>query len=165
MENLWKVVSSAEKYSVHNSVDGSLIGEVSIAYPAEIDAAVNAAREAFERGPWSTYNSAQHAATMNRFADLLDAHAEEIAKAETQAMGTLKDSCSTQVLGFIETGKSEAQLLVGDERKGDKIFLNPGEDSTIYKEEILGPVLTLLTFETEVETIKLANDTSYGLSG
>lgn len=75
-------------------------------------------------------------------------------------------------MGFIEAGKTGAQLLVGGERKGDKgafvtptIFLNPSKDSTIYKEEIFGPVLTILTFETEEEGIKLANDTSYGLSG
>lgn len=77
-----------------------------------------------------------------------------------------------RVLGFIEKGKSEAELLVGGERKGDKgafvlptLFKNPGKDSTIYREEIFGPVLSVLTFETEEEAIKLANDTSYGLSG
>lgn len=69
-------------------------------------------------------------------------------------------------------GKSEARLLVGGERKGDKgtfvqptIFLNPAKDARIYKEEIFGPVLSVLTFETEEEAVKLANDTSYGLSG
>jgi aldehyde dehydrogenase (NAD+) len=91
---------------------------------------------------------------------------------ETQ-LGPLADSAQLKrVLGFIETGKTEAELLVGGGRKGDKgafvtptIFLNPSKDSTIYKEEIFGPVLTVLTFETEEEGIKLANDTSFGLSG
>jgi len=88
-------------------------------------------------------------------------------------LGPLADKAQLQrVLGFIETGKSEATLLTGGERKGDKgafvtptIFMNPKKDSTIYKEEVFGPVLTVLTFETEEEGIKLANDTSYGLSG
>lgn len=88
-------------------------------------------------------------------------------------LGPLADNAQMKrVLGFIETGKTEAKLLVGGERKGDKgafvtptIFLNPGKDSTIYREEIFGPVLTVLTFETEEEGIKLANDTAYGLSG
>jgi aldehyde dehydrogenase (NAD+) len=88
-------------------------------------------------------------------------------------LGPLADNAQLQrVLGFIETGKTEGKLLVGGERKGDKgtfvtptIFLNPSKDSTIYKEEIFGPVLTVLTFDTEEEGIKLANDTSYGLSG
>ncbi|KAA8619876.1 retinal dehydrogenase 2 [Pyrenophora tritici-repentis] len=87
-------------------------------------------------------------------------------------LGPLADTKQLErVLGYIETGKSEAKLLVGGERKGDKgafvtptIFLNPGKDSTIYREEIFGPVLSVLTFEAEEEAIKLANDTSYGLS-
>lgn len=88
-------------------------------------------------------------------------------------LGPLADKVQLErVLGYIEAGKSEATLLTGGERKGDKgafvtptIFLNPSKDSSIYREEIFGPVLTVLTFETEEEGIKLANDTSYGLSG
>lgn len=88
-------------------------------------------------------------------------------------LGPLADTKQLErVLGFIESGKSEAKLLVGGERKGDKgafvqptIFLNPTKEAKIYKEEIFGPVLTVLTFETEEEAIKLANDTSFGLSG
>ncbi|KAE8859051.1 hypothetical protein PTNB73_08531 [Pyrenophora teres f. teres] len=87
-------------------------------------------------------------------------------------LGPLADTKQLErVLGYIEAGKTEAKLLVGGERKGDKgafvtptIFLNPGKDSTIYKEEIFGPVLSVLTFDTEEEAIKLANDISYGLS-
>jgi len=87
-------------------------------------------------------------------------------------LGPLADTKQLErVLGYIEAGKSEAKLLVGGERKGDKgafvtpaIFLNPSKDSTIYREEIFGPVLSVMTFETEEEAIKLANDTSYGLS-
>lgn len=88
-------------------------------------------------------------------------------------LGPLVDNAQMKrVLGFIETGKEEAQLLVGGKSKGDKgayvtptIFLNPNKDSTIYREEIFGPILIVLTFDTEEEAIKLANDTSYGLSG
>ncbi|KAF2471223.1 aldehyde dehydrogenase [Lindgomyces ingoldianus] len=90
----------------------------------------------------------------------------------TTMLGPLADSKQMErVLGFIETGKTEAKLIVGGERQSDKgafvqptIFLNPGKESQIYKEEVFGPVLTVLTFETEEEAIKLANDTSYGLS-
>jgi aldehyde dehydrogenase (NAD+) len=87
-------------------------------------------------------------------------------------LGPLADHAQLKrVLDFIETGKSEATLLVGGKRKGDKgafvtptIFLNPRQGSTVQEKEIFGPVLTVLTFDTEEEGIKLANDTSYGLS-
>lgn len=79
--------SSSEKYTVYNPADDSLIGDVNLAGENEVDAAVAAAREAFETGPWSTYTGAQRAVPMLKFADLMQANAEEIAKAEGQAMG------------------------------------------------------------------------------
>ena len=92
----------------------------------------------------------------------------------TTMLGPLADTKQLEtVLRFIEAGKTEsgAKLLVGGERHTDKgafvqptIFLNPGKESKIYKEEIFGPVLTVLTFDTEEEAIELANDTAYGLS-
>jgi aldehyde dehydrogenase (NAD+) len=42
--------------------------------------------------------------------------------------------------------------------------VNPKDDARIYREEIFGPVITIRTFKTEEEAIKLANDTSFGLS-
>jgi aldehyde dehydrogenase (NAD+) len=64
-----------------------MIEEINVAGPAEVDAAVVAAREAYENGPWSSYTGAQRAALMNKLADLIDANTGEIAKAESQAMG------------------------------------------------------------------------------
>lgn len=76
-----------------------------------------------------------------------------------------------RVMRFIESGKTEAQLVTGGARKGESgfyirptIFLNPKDDATIYRQEIFGPVLVVRTFKTEVEAIRLANDTHYGLS-
>jgi aldehyde dehydrogenase (NAD+) len=93
----------------------------------------------------------------------------------TTMLGPLADNLQYErVMSFIESGKSEsgAELLVGgDKIEGHKglyvqptIFVNAKQDSKIYREEIFGPVLNLMTFETEEEAIKLANDTSYGLS-
>lgn len=64
-----------------------MVGEINLAGPTEVDAAVAAAREAYETGPWSTFTGAQRAALMNKLADLIDANAEEIAQAEVKAMG------------------------------------------------------------------------------
>ncbi|KAF2457312.1 aldehyde dehydrogenase [Lineolata rhizophorae] len=71
------------------------------------------------------------------------------------------------VMSFIESGKKDAEILTGGSRKSNyvepTIFLNPKEDSRIYRDEIFGPVMSIKTFKTEEEAIKLANDTSYGL--
>lgn len=76
-----------------------------------------------------------------------------------------------RVMSFLDIGKNEAELVTGGTRRGEKgfyveptIFLNPKDDARIYREEIFGPVITIRTFKTEEEAIRLANDTSYGLS-
>jgi aldehyde dehydrogenase (NAD+) len=93
----------------------------------------------------------------------------------TTMLGPLADKLQYErVLGFIQSGKSDsgAELLVGGGKiEGHKglflqptIFMDGKDDAKIYREEIFGPVLHIKTFETEEEAIKLANDTSYGLS-
>ncbi|KAE9992434.1 hypothetical protein EG327_009076 [Venturia inaequalis] len=86
--------------------------------------------------------------------------------------GPLADKSQLEsVLGYIESGRSEAELLVGGARHGDTgnfvqptIFINPKDDAKIYREEIFGPVLVIKTFDTEEEAVRIANDTSFGLS-
>ena len=84
-----------------------------------------------------------------------------------------------KVLGYIETGKSEGAILhCGGHRftahkkeelnKGffvePTIFETENEDARIVKEEIFGPVMTILPFQTEEEVIEKANNTIYGLA-
>jgi betaine-aldehyde dehydrogenase len=81
------------------------------------------------------------------------------------------------VLKYIEIGKKEgATLACGGERITDgeyakgyfvrpTIFDNCTPDMTIVKEEIFGPVVCIIPFETEEEAVRLANDTIYGLAG
>ena len=77
-----------------------------------------------------------------------------------------------RVMGYIDIGKSDAKLLTGGSRKGDRgclieptIFMNPKKDSKIWSEEVFGPVMTIKTFKSEEEAIEIANDTTYGLAG
>ncbi len=75
-------------------------------------------------------------------------------------------------MSFLEAGKkSGAEVITGGVRKGEKgcfieptIYLNPDNKSSIYTDEIFGPVLSVKTFKTEEEAIELANDTTYGLA-
>jgi betaine-aldehyde dehydrogenase len=81
------------------------------------------------------------------------------------------------VLKYIEIGKKEGARLVtggyryteGDCAKGfyvaPTIFDCCTADMRIVREEIFGPVVTIQTFKTEDEAVKMANDTEYGLAG
>ncbi|KAJ4708414.1 Aldehyde dehydrogenase family 2 member like [Melia azedarach] len=77
-----------------------------------------------------------------------------------------------RILSYIEHGKREgATLLTGGKPVGDKgyyieptIFTDVKEDMLIAKDEIFGPVMSLMKFKTIEEGIKRANDTRYGLA-
>ncbi len=79
-----------------------------------------------------------------------------------------------RVQHYIRTGIEEgAELLVGGEGKPagctkgyfvkPTAFANVTSDMVIAKEEIFGPVLSILTYRTEEEAISIANDTPFGL--
>jgi aldehyde dehydrogenase (NAD+) len=106
--------------------------------------------------------------------------------AEQAVIGDPRDGATTlgpvvnrsqfdRVQGLIETGLREGATLVtgGPGRppglnKGyfvrPTIFANVDNDMTIAREEIFGPVLCILPYESEEQAIAIANDTPYGLS-
>jgi aldehyde dehydrogenase (NAD+) len=45
------------------------------------------------------------------------------------------------------------------------VFANANNDMTIAREEIFGPVITMIGYDSEEEAIEIANDTDYGLAG
>ncbi|MBT0956009.1 betaine-aldehyde dehydrogenase [Alphaproteobacteria bacterium KMM 3653] len=77
------------------------------------------------------------------------------------------------VLGYVEKGLAEgARLITGGkamDREGfyvePTVFADVTDDMTIAREEIFGPVMSVLSFETEEEGIARANATEFGLSG
>jgi len=81
-----------------------------------------------------------------------------------------------KIQGLIEKGIEEgAELVVGGPGKPEglnagyyvrpTVFANVNNDMTIAREEIFGPVLSILPYKNEEEAIQIANDTDYGLYG
>lgn len=81
-----------------------------------------------------------------------------------------------RVQSYIRKGIEEgAEILIGGEghpaglESGyfvkPTIFVNVTNDMTIAREEIFGPVLSVITYKTEEEAIRIANDSIYGLQG
>ena len=76
------------------------------------------------------------------------------------------------VEGFIAKGIAEGAQLVAGGNRPDRVgfFIEPTvfadvtDDMTIAREEIFGPVLSVLDFDTEAEVLARANATEYGLS-
>ena len=81
-----------------------------------------------------------------------------------------------KVMNYIEIGKQDgARLVFGGDRPGDEdllpgnwvnptIFADVDPRARIAQEEIFGPVLSVIPFETETEAVRIANDSDYGLS-
>jgi acyl-CoA reductase-like NAD-dependent aldehyde dehydrogenase len=95
---------------------------------------------------------------------------------ETTQMGPLATGHHRQrVLGYIEKGKVEgARLATGGGRPKDldrgwyvepTVFANVDNNFTIAREEIFGPVLSVIPAEDEEDAVRIANDTNYGLAG
>ncbi len=80
-----------------------------------------------------------------------------------------------RVKGYIDLGKEEgATLLVGGNIRSDKgggyfveptCFVDVTNDMRIAQEEIFGPVLVVIPYEDDEDAIRIANESSYGLSG
>ncbi|WP_321886562.1 aldehyde dehydrogenase [Paraburkholderia bannensis] len=89
------------------------------------------------------------------------------------SMGAIVDKVQMErVLGYIEAGRKDSKLLVGGERVNEAsggFYVEPTvfdthHDARIAREEIFGPVLSVITFGTIDEAVRIANDSDYGLA-
>ena len=93
-------------------------------------------------------------------------------EAGTQLGPLISAEQEERVRGYIEAGKAEGAELVtgGGAREGDGYFVEPtlfsaaSDDLTIAREEIFGPVLVALPYDSIEEVARRANDTEYGLA-
>jgi aldehyde dehydrogenase (NAD+) len=79
----WLDAQSGKTFETLNPADGSVICNVAEGDKADIDLAVKAAREAFEKGPWSRMDAAGRGRLLNKLADAVEKHKEELAALES----------------------------------------------------------------------------------
>jgi aldehyde dehydrogenase (NAD+) len=96
-------------------------------------------------------------------------------KNETTAVGPMVSTKQyARVQDYIQIGINEgAEVLIGGLGKPEglekgnfvkpTVFINVNNQMRIAREEIFGPVLSIITYKTEEEAIEIANDTTYGL--
>ncbi len=148
---------------------------------ADLDAAV--------KGSWTAiyFNSGQACNAGSRlfvpkenFDEVVSALAERAAGAQigpgldkgTQVGPLVSAEQLERVTGYIESGKSEgAELVTGGEAPdgggyfvAPTLFTTTSDDLKIAREEIFGPVLVAMPYETLDEVAQRANDTEYGLA-
>jgi betaine-aldehyde dehydrogenase len=78
-----------------------------------------------------------------------------------------------RVLSYLDVGKKEAKVASGGGKSSDfakgyyvqpTIFYDVDNSARIAREEIFGPVATVIPFDNEKDAIKIANDSPYGLA-
>ena len=89
-------------------------------------------------------------------------------------LGAIVDEAHTQhVLGFIDRARQHGEIRIGGSRGnvgGRGCFIEPtvvtglGPSAELITDEVFGPVVTVQTFDSEDEAIRMANDTVYGLA-
>src|SRR5947209_17492863 len=80
----WVDAASGKTFDTLNPSTGEVICRVAEGDKADVDAAVKAARQAFEHGPWRKMNGSDRARLLNTLADAVEAHKDELA-----ALGSL----------------------------------------------------------------------------
>jgi aldehyde dehydrogenase (NAD+) len=91
---------------------------------------------------------------------------------ETQQGPQVDEAQFDKILQYVEYGKKDgAKMITGGKRVGNKgyfveptLFANVTDDMRIAREEIFGPVMSVLKFKNVDEIIRRSNDTNFGLA-
>jgi len=94
----WVDSVSGKTFPTLNPATGEVISQVAEGDKADIDKAVKAARKAFEEGPWSKMNASERGRLINRLADLIEQHKDDLAALETLDNGKpIRDSLAADL--------------------------------------------------------------------
>src|SRR5689334_21530964 len=87
IDGQWREAASGSRSEVIDPSTCHVITTVAEADAADVDAAVGAAREAFDNGPWSRTPARERARVLHRVADLIRERADEIVALESLDVG------------------------------------------------------------------------------
>lgn len=120
-----------------------------------------------------------HESIHNKLVDLVVAKANDIKLGDPTVAGTQMGPVANgpqyrKVMDYIQKARDEGGIIACGGYTPEDLggfFIRPtvitgvNRNSTVVREEIFGPVLSVYTFKDEAEAIELANDTEYGLAG
>ncbi|WP_277052399.1 aldehyde dehydrogenase [Zestomonas thermotolerans] len=138
----YTAAASGATFECISPVDGRLLGQVASCDGADADRAVAAARAAFEAGVWSRLAPVKRKQIMIRFAELIDAHCEELALLETLDMGKpISDS-----LGIDVPAASRAIRWSGEaiDKIYDEVAATPHDELGLVTREPVGVVAAIV---------------------
>ena len=84
---------SGKTFETLNPANGKILAKIARCEKADADIAVEAARSAFENGPWPKMSPAERKVILQRFATLIEAHTDELAELEAIEAGKPISDC------------------------------------------------------------------------
>ena len=119
-------------------IDGSTLTSIAAGGAEDIDFAVKAARDSFERGVWQNQSPNKRRRVMLRFADLMEKHAEELALLETLDLGKpIRNTRAADLPLSIETVRYYAEAV---NKVYDELGPSPSDAVSMIVREPVGVV-------------------------
>ncbi|WP_407293752.1 aldehyde dehydrogenase [Stutzerimonas zhaodongensis] len=134
--------SAGASFDCISPVDGRVLAQVASCDEADANRAVISARMAFEAGVWSRMAPAKRKATMIRFANLIQANAEELALLETLDMGKpISDSLNIDIPGSANALRWSGEAI---DKIYDEVAATPHDQLGLVTREPVGVVAAIV---------------------
>ena len=128
----WQAARSEQSFTVVNPATEDVVGAAPCAGPDEIDAAVAAARVAFDSGPWHRMPIDERATHLARFADELERRCPDMGQLILAELGLVRRAAHTEPLGMTALVRYYAGLasdiVLAERRSGLSSFSPPLPD-------------------------------------
>ncbi|WP_314018227.1 aldehyde dehydrogenase [Stutzerimonas degradans] len=138
----YTAAADGARFDCISPIDGRLLTQVASCDQADAERAVTSARAAFDAGVWARLAPAKRKAVMIRFAELLEAHAEELALLETLDMGKpIGDSLAVDIPGAARALRWSGEAI---DKVYDEVAPTPHDQLGLVTREPVGVVAAIV---------------------
>ena len=135
IDGAWVDAASGKTFACVSPIDGRVLGQVAECEAEDIDRAVAAARRSFESGEWSNTKPVHRKRVLQKFAQLIDAHGDELAVLEALDMGKpVGDARAVDVAATVRCMAWTAEAI--DKVYGEIAATGPDELGMITREPL-----------------------------
>lgn len=174
--------SSSDTVDLISPNDGASCDKAPLAVTADVDAAVTAARTAFDTGPFPRMSPKERAEIIRRLSAALQARGEKIAEvisdengcpiqgslgsqvfASTMVLDSFATMAETHDFAKERVGAFGQKVVVNEQPEGWfvplTLFVDVDNNMEIAREEVFAPVLCVIPYADEDEAVRIANGT------
>ena len=142
IDGAFRPAASGERFVTENPATGRPLAEIAAGDAADVDAAVGAARAAFDDGRWSRRSPTERKVVMLRLADLIEANLEELAQLDSLEAGKPITDC--REVDLPETVKTFRWIAEAADKLFDSIAPTGPEALGMIVREPIGVVAAVL---------------------